>query len=193
MFLNLSVHLNEKVFSLVPTEFFLSFAFLVSSKQGEMLLSLNFLSFSQSFQCQSVWIDYSLLASILGLLTKVLLIVYVFCYFSMHIGGVRIKTVCSYALFWTSFIVLKLFTYRYIYYKLFFDFKGIILLFSPLYSGTTPLHWAAMRGNLEACTVLVQAGKKEDLVVTDISGLTPAQLASDRKHRQVAFFLVSVL
>lgn len=89
--------------------------------------------------------------------------------------------------------MLKLFTYRYIYYKLFFDFKGIILLFSPLYSGTTPLHWAAMRGNLEACTVLVQAGKKEDLVVTDISGLTPAQLASDRKHRQVAFFLVSVL
>lgn len=59
----------------------------------------------------------------------------------------------------------------------------------PDKDGTTPLHWAAMRGNLEACTVLVQAGKKEDLIVTDISGLTPAQLASDRKHRQVAFFL----
>ncbi|KAG6739937.1 hypothetical protein POTOM_057558 [Populus tomentosa] len=53
----------------------------------------------------------------------------------------------------------------------------------------TPLHWAAIRGNLEACTVLVQAGKKEDLMVTDNTGLTPAQLASDKNHRQVAFFL----
>ncbi|KAK8597924.1 hypothetical protein V6N13_095318 [Hibiscus sabdariffa] len=55
--------------------------------------------------------------------------------------------------------------------------------------GCTPLHWAAIRGNLEACTVLVQAGKVEDLLVTDNSGLTPAQLASDKNHRQVAFFL----
>ncbi|KAJ6435751.1 hypothetical protein OIU84_000883 [Salix udensis] len=55
--------------------------------------------------------------------------------------------------------------------------------------GCTPLHWAAIRGNLEACTVLVQAGKKEDLMVTDNTGLTPAQLASDKNHRQVAFFL----
>ncbi|KAL5547716.1 hypothetical protein UlMin_002947 [Ulmus minor] len=55
--------------------------------------------------------------------------------------------------------------------------------------GCTPLHWAAIRGNLEACTVLVQAGKKEDLVVTDNTGLTPAQLASDKNHRHVAFFL----
>ncbi|CAL0325665.1 unnamed protein product [Lupinus luteus] len=55
--------------------------------------------------------------------------------------------------------------------------------------GCTSLHWAAIRGNLEACTVLVQAGKKEDLMVTDNSGLTPAQLASDKNHRQVAFFL----
>ncbi|KAJ6759063.1 hypothetical protein OIU74_025676 [Salix koriyanagi] len=58
--------------------------------------------------------------------------------------------------------------------------------------GCTPLHWAAIRGNLEACTVLVQAGKKEDLMVTDNTGLTPAQLASDKNHRQVAFFLVCV-
>ncbi|KAF9662829.1 hypothetical protein SADUNF_Sadunf18G0094900 [Salix dunnii] len=57
--------------------------------------------------------------------------------------------------------------------------------------GCTPLQWAAIRGNLEACTVLVQAGKKEDLMVTDNTGLTPAQLASDKNHRQVAFFLVS--
>ncbi|KAK7264846.1 hypothetical protein RJT34_32458 [Clitoria ternatea] len=55
--------------------------------------------------------------------------------------------------------------------------------------GCTPLHWAANRGNLEACTVLVQAGKKEDLMVTDNTGFTPAQLASDKNHRQVAFFL----
>ncbi|XP_045786595.1 protein S-acyltransferase 24 isoform X1 [Trifolium pratense] len=55
--------------------------------------------------------------------------------------------------------------------------------------GCTPLHWAAIRGNLEACTVLVQAGKREDLTMTDNTGLTPAQLASDKNHRQVAFFL----
>ncbi|KAK4479509.1 hypothetical protein RD792_015025 [Penstemon davidsonii] len=55
--------------------------------------------------------------------------------------------------------------------------------------GCTPLHWAAIRGNLEACTVLVQAGKKEDLAITDNTGLTPAQLAADKSHRQVAFFL----
>ncbi|PIN20327.1 Ankyrin repeat and DHHC-type Zn-finger domain containing protein [Handroanthus impetiginosus] len=55
--------------------------------------------------------------------------------------------------------------------------------------GCTPLHWAAIKGNLEACTVLVQAGKKEDLMVIDNTGLTPAQLAADKNHRQVAFFL----
>ncbi|XP_024031881.1 protein S-acyltransferase 24 [Morus notabilis] len=55
--------------------------------------------------------------------------------------------------------------------------------------GCTPLHWAAIRGNLEACTVLVQAGKKEDLMITDNTGLTPAQLASDKNHRHIAFFL----
>jgi palmitoyltransferase len=70
-----------------------------------------------------------------------------------------------------------------------------LLLFLDAYrgrqdkEGCTPLHWAAIRGHLEACTVLVQAGKKEDLVVTDNTGLTPAQLASDKNHRQVAFFL----
>ncbi|KAF3782799.1 S-acyltransferase 24 protein [Nymphaea thermarum] len=56
--------------------------------------------------------------------------------------------------------------------------------------GCTPLHWAAIRGNLEACTILVQVGKKEDLMATDNTGLTPAQLASDKGHMQVAFFLV---
>lgn len=58
--------------------------------------------------------------------------------------------------------------------------------------GCTPLHWAAIRGNLESCTVLVQAGKKGDLTVQDNTGLTPAQLAADKNHRQVAFFLVSI-
>ncbi|KAK6944434.1 Palmitoyltransferase, DHHC domain [Dillenia turbinata] len=70
-----------------------------------------------------------------------------------------------------------------------------LLLFLDAYrgrqdkEGCTPLHWAAIRGNLEACTVLVQAGKKEDLLMTDNTGLTPAQLAADKNHRQVAFFL----
>ncbi|CAH9098660.1 unnamed protein product [Cuscuta europaea] len=70
-----------------------------------------------------------------------------------------------------------------------------LLLFLDAYRGRqdkmgcTPLHWAAFKGHLEACTVLVQAGKKEDLVVMDHTGLTPAQLASDKNHRQVAFFL----
>lgn len=70
-----------------------------------------------------------------------------------------------------------------------------LLLFLDAYrgrqdkEGCTPLHWAAIKGNLEACTVLVQAGKREDLMVTDNTGFTPAQLASDKNHRQVAFFL----
>ncbi|KAF8393113.1 hypothetical protein HHK36_021354 [Tetracentron sinense] len=74
-----------------------------------------------------------------------------------------------------------------------------LLLFLDAYrgrqdkEGCTPLHWAAIRGNLEACTVLVQAGKKEDLTVTDNTGFTPAQLASDKNHKQVAFFLVEPL
>jgi palmitoyltransferase len=59
--------------------------------------------------------------------------------------------------------------------------------------GCTPLHWAAIRGNMESCTVLVQVGKKEDLMVQDNTGLTPAQLAADKNHRQVAFYLVSIM
>ncbi|KAJ4883539.1 Protein S-acyltransferase 24 [Raphanus sativus] len=70
-----------------------------------------------------------------------------------------------------------------------------LLLFLDAYrgrqdkEGCTPLHWGAIRGNLEACTVLVQAGKKEDLMITDNTGLTPAQLAAEKNHRQVSFFL----
>lgn len=39
----------------------------------------------------------------------------------------------------------------------------------------------------------MQAGKKEDLMIVDNTGLTPAQLAADKNHRQVAFFLVGIL
>uniref|UniRef100_A0A0D6QU95 S-acyltransferase n=1 Tax=Araucaria cunninghamii TaxID=56994 RepID=A0A0D6QU95_ARACU len=70
-----------------------------------------------------------------------------------------------------------------------------LLLFMDAYQarqdkeGCTPLHWAAIRGNLEACTVLVQAGTKEDLMMTDKTGSTPAQIASEKGHRHVALFL----
>lgn len=56
--------------------------------------------------------------------------------------------------------------------------------------GCTPLHWAAIRGYVEACTVLVHAGTKQELMVKDNAGFTPAQLASDKGHRHVALFLV---
>ncbi|XP_050210401.1 probable protein S-acyltransferase 23 [Mercurialis annua] len=55
--------------------------------------------------------------------------------------------------------------------------------------GCTPLHWAALKGNVEACTVLVHAGTKQELAVKDKNGFTPAQLASDKGHLQVALFL----
>ncbi|KAM7479065.1 hypothetical protein LguiA_027278 [Lonicera macranthoides] len=55
--------------------------------------------------------------------------------------------------------------------------------------GCTPLHWAALRGNIEACTVLVFAGTKQELMVKDNAGFTPVQIASDKGHRHVAFFL----
>lgn len=58
-------------------------------------------------------------------------------------------------------------------------------------AGCTPLHWAAIRGNLEACTVLVQAGTLEDLMAKESTGCTSAQLASDKGHRHVALFLVT--
>ncbi|KAL1167352.1 hypothetical protein V6Z11_A05G013500 [Gossypium hirsutum] len=66
---------------------------------------------------------------------------------------------------------------------------SLIMMGEARCTGCTPLHWAAIRSNLEACTVLVQAGKKEDLMVTDNGGLTPEQLASDKNHRELAIFL----
>ncbi|KAK1276166.1 putative S-acyltransferase [Acorus gramineus] len=59
--------------------------------------------------------------------------------------------------------------------------------------GCTPLHWAALRGNVEACTVLVHAGTKQELMVKDKAGFTPAQLAFDKGHRHVAYFLDPLL
>lgn len=55
--------------------------------------------------------------------------------------------------------------------------------------GCTPLHWAALTGNVETCAVLVHAGTKEELMVKDSAGVTPAQLASDKGHQHVALFL----
>ncbi|KAJ8452911.1 hypothetical protein Cgig2_014674 [Carnegiea gigantea] len=55
--------------------------------------------------------------------------------------------------------------------------------------GCTPLHWAALTGHLEACSVLVHSGTKEELTVKDRAGSTPVQLASDKGHRQVALLL----
>lgn len=55
--------------------------------------------------------------------------------------------------------------------------------------GCTPLHWAALRGNAEACTLLVHAGTKEELTIKDNAGLTPAELASDKGHPQIALIL----
>lgn len=46
---------------------------------------------------------------------------------------------------------------------------------------------------MDAVTVLVQAGKKEDLAAQDSTGCTPGQLASDKGHHHVALFLVSLL
>ncbi|KAG9439884.1 hypothetical protein H6P81_020049 [Aristolochia fimbriata] len=57
--------------------------------------------------------------------------------------------------------------------------------------GCTPLHWAAISGNMDACTILVHAGTKEELLLKDNAGFTPAQLASDKGHRHVAFFLLN--
>lgn len=56
--------------------------------------------------------------------------------------------------------------------------------------GCTPLHWAAIRGDIEVCTILVHAGNKDELSVKDKAGFTPAQLASDKGYRHIALLLV---
>lgn len=52
------------------------------------------------------------------------------------------------------------------------------------------MHWAALRGHVEACSVLAHAGSKEELLVKDKAGKTPVELASDKGHRHIALFLV---
>lgn len=47
-----------------------------------------------------------------------------------------------------------------------------------------------MKGNAEACTVLVHAGTKKELTMKDNSGFTPFQLAYDKGHRNIAFLIV---
>jgi len=51
--------------------------------------------------------------------------------------------------------------------------------------GCTPLHWAAIKGNGEACTVLLQGGASAVLGAKDVTGSTPAQLAVEKGHRCV--------
>ncbi|CAM8971709.1 unnamed protein product [Rhodiola kirilowii] len=58
-----------------------------------------------------------------------------------------------------------------------------------LMTGCTPLHWAALTGNLEVCTILLHASNKEELTVKDKAGFTPAQLASDRGYQHIALSL----
>lgn len=65
-----------------------------------------------------------------------------------------------------------------------------IKFFFALCLGCTPLHWAAIGGNVEACTVLVHAGTKKELLIKDSAGYTPFQLATDKGHRQIAHILV---
>ncbi|KAF8111893.1 hypothetical protein N665_0071s0032 [Sinapis alba] len=56
-------------------------------------------------------------------------------------------------------------------------------------TGCTPLHWAVIKENVEACTLLVHAGTKEELILEDNTGSTPLKLASDKGHRQLTLFL----
>ncbi|GJW17375.1 probable protein S-acyltransferase 23 [Tanacetum coccineum] len=59
--------------------------------------------------------------------------------------------------------------------------------------GCTPLHWAALRGHVEPCVVLLHAGTKEELMVKDTAGFTPAQIAADRGHRHISLILSNAL
>lgn len=119
-------------------------------------------------------------------------IAYAFFYFWMHIEDARTKRVTFHVRSYYVLLILQLKSELCSCSESESYFVDLDLIFAFVILGCTPLHWAAIKGNLEACTVLVQAGKKEDLVVTDNTGLTPAQLASDKNHKQVAFFLVGI-
>ena len=66
----------------------------------------------------------------------------------------------------------------------------VFKLFLWCRAGCTALHWAAIRGNLEVCTVLVHTGTKEELTLEDSGGLTPVQLAAEKGHRHLSNILV---
>ncbi|KAK9823611.1 hypothetical protein WJX72_004215 [[Myrmecia] bisecta] len=59
----------------------------------------------------------------------------------------------------------------------------------PDKEGCTPLHWAAIRGNGEACTLLLQGGSAPLLAATDVTGSTPSQLAVEKGHRYLGVHL----
>ena len=59
----------------------------------------------------------------------------------------------------------------------------------PDREGCTPLHWAAIRGNAEAATVLLQGGGEEALQAADATGNTPPQLALEKGHRLLGLHL----
>jgi hypothetical protein len=59
----------------------------------------------------------------------------------------------------------------------------------PDKEGCTPLHWAAIRGHTEACTVLLQGGGEEALTQPDSTGCTPSQLAIEKGHRLLGLHL----
>nr|CAN75065.1 hypothetical protein VITISV_005160 [Vitis vinifera] len=87
--------------------------------------------------------------------------------------------------------------YKWLEKVLAYRLKKVILDVKMMYilmlSGCTPLHWAALRGNVEACAVLVHAGTKQELMVKDNAGFTPVELASDKGHRHVASFLTNLV
>lgn len=68
-----------------------------------------------------------------------------------------------------------------------------MILYISLLPGCTPLHWAALRGNVEVCMILVHAGTKQELLVKDKAGNTPLKLASDKGHRQIVLLLVRIV
>ena len=62
----------------------------------------------------------------------------------------------------------------------------------PDKEGCTPLHWAAIRGKSEAAHILAQAGGASALEARDTEGSTPAQLATEKGHKSLGFFLANL-
>jgi palmitoyltransferase ZDHHC13/17 len=52
-----------------------------------------------------------------------------------------------------------------------------------------PLFMQAIKGNGEACTVLLQGGSTSVLSYKDVTGSTPAQLAVEKGHRYLGMHL----